>query len=285
MLHRRPPTAETPANRMIPNAKGLRSSSFATSPNRPRMRRSGRYTEISGDLHMSAIATTPQLHRSIGFYESSLGKKVVMAVTGVILFGYVLAHLIGNLQIYSSDHDQINQYAHFLHSHPVMLWAVRALLFASVVLHITASIQLWRLKQNARPDAYVKKDDVPTSYAARTMIMSGPIIAFFVVFHVLHLTVGSVLPLNTLPDGGMDVRTNVIAGFQHPIVAIFYIIAMALLCMHLYHGLWSMFQSLGVNHPRYTPIIKKCAAAFAWFVAIGNISIPVAVLAGILTLQ
>jgi succinate dehydrogenase / fumarate reductase cytochrome b subunit len=234
---------------------------------------------------MSAIATTSQLHRSIGFYESSLGKKVVMAVTGVILFGYVLGHLIGNLQIYSSDHDQINSYAHFLHSHAVMLWAVRALLFASVVLHITASVQLWRLKQKARPEAYVKKDDLPTSYAARTMIWSGPIIAAFVVFHVLHLTVGSVLTLNTLPDGGMDVRTNVIAGFQHPAVAIFYIIAMALLCMHLYHGLWSMFQSLGVNHPRYTPIIKKCAAAFAWFVAIGNISIPVMVMLGVLTLQ
>jgi len=153
-----------------------------------------------------------------------------------------------------------------------------------VILHITASLQLWLLKRAARPDAYVKKDDVPASYAARTMIMSGPIIAFFVVFHVLHLTVGSVMPLHLLPDGDMDVRSNVITGFQNPAIAGFYIIAMALLCMHLYHGLWSMFQSLGVNHPRYTPIIKKLAAAFAWFVAIGNISIPVAVLAGVLTL-
>jgi succinate dehydrogenase / fumarate reductase cytochrome b subunit len=233
---------------------------------------------------MSAIATTSQLNRSIGFYESSLGKKVVMAVTGVILFGYVLGHLIGNLQIYLPDTQQINDYAHFLHAHVVLLWAVRALLFASVILHITASVQLWRLKQKARPEAYVKKDDVPASYAARTMIWSGPIIAAFVIFHVLHLTVGGVLPLHTLPDGDMDVRANVIGGFQNPAVAIFYIVAMALLCMHLYHGLWSMFQSLGVNHPRYTPIIKKFAAAFAWFVAIGNISIPVAVLTGVLRL-
>jgi succinate dehydrogenase / fumarate reductase cytochrome b subunit len=233
---------------------------------------------------MSAIATTSQLNRSIGFYQAAIGKKVVMAVTGVILFGYVLAHLIGNLQIYSPDTQQINNYAHFLHAHVVLLWAVRALLLASVVLHITASVQLWRLKQKARPEAYVKKDDLPASYAARTMIWSGPIIAAFVIFHVLHLTVGGVLPLHTLPDGDMDVRANVITGFQNPAVAIFYIIAMALLCMHLYHGLWSMFQSLGVNHPRYTPIIKKFAAAFAWFVAIGNISIPVAVLAGMLRL-
>jgi succinate dehydrogenase / fumarate reductase cytochrome b subunit len=235
---------------------------------------------------MSAIATASQLNRSIGFYESTIGKKVVMAVTGVILFGYVLGHLIGNLQIYSPDTSQINDYAHFLHSHSVMLWAVRTLLLVSVILHITASVQLWRIKQKARPDAYVKKNDVPASYAARTMILSGPIIAFFVVYHVLHLTVGrGGLPLHTLADGDMDVRANVITGFQHPIVAIFYIVAMALLCMHLYHGLWSMFQSLGVNHPRYTPIIKRFAAAFAWFVAIGNISIPVAVLAGWLRLQ
>ncbi len=237
------------------------------------------------EIYMSAIATTSQLTRSIGFYQATIGKKVVMAVTGVILFGYVLGHLIGNLQIYSPDTQQINNYARFLHSHVLLLWAVRALLLASVVLHITASVQLWLLKQKARPEAYVKKDDVPASYAARTMIWSGPIIAAFVVFHVLHLTVGSVLPLHTLPDGDMDVRANVITGFRNPAVAIFYIVAMALLCMHLYHGLWSMFQSLGVNHPRYTPIIKKFAAAFAWFVAIGNISIPVAVLAGVLTLQ
>ncbi len=237
---------------------------------------------------MSAIATTSQLNRSIGFYESTLGKKVVMAVTGVILFGYVLGHLIGNLQIYlpatAPNEYAINNYAHFLHSHGILLWIVRCGLLAAVILHITASVQLWLLKQKARPEAYVKKDDVPTSYAARTMMWSGPIIAAFVIFHVLHLTVGSVLQLQMLPDGDMDVRTNVITGFQHPAVAIFYIIAMALLCMHLYHGLWSMFQSLGISHPRYTPILKKFAAGFAWFVAIGNISIPVMVLLGVLTL-
>jgi succinate dehydrogenase / fumarate reductase cytochrome b subunit len=227
---------------------------------------------------MSAIATNTQLNRSVGFYDSTIGKKAVMAVTGVILFGYVLGHLIGNLQIYSPDPQQINDYAKFLHSHVVMLWAVRTLLLVSVVLHIVSSVQLWRIKQRARPKAYVKKDDLPTSYAARTMIWSGPIIAAFVIFHVLHLTTGSLLPLE---EG--NVRANVISGFQHPAVAIFYIIAMALLCMHLYHGLWSMFQSLGINHPRYTPLLKKSAAVFAWFVAIGNISIPLMVMLGVLT--
>ena len=230
---------------------------------------------------MSAIATTSQLNRAIGFYEASIGKKVVMAVTGVILFGYVLGHLLGNLQIYSPNPEQINNYAKFLHSHAVLLWAVRGFLLLAVGLHITASVQLWLLKQKARPDGYVKKDDVPTSYAARTMIWSGPIIAAFVIFHVLHLTTGGIgaLPLH-YASGELDVRTNVILGFQHPAVALFYIIAMALLCMHLYHGLWSMFQSVGLNHPRYTPILKKFAAIFAWFIALGNISIPVSVLAG-----
>jgi succinate dehydrogenase / fumarate reductase cytochrome b subunit len=229
---------------------------------------------------MSAIATTNPLNRTIGFYEASIGKKAVMAVTGVILFGYVLGHLLGNLQIYLPSTgvpatEPINIYSASLHSHPVLLWAVRLLLLVSVVLHITASVQLWRLKRRARPVAYVKKDDVPTSYAARTMMWSGPIILAFVIFHVLHLTVGSVLPLE---EG--NVRANVIGGFEHPAVAVFYIIAMALLCMHLYHGLWSMFQSVGVNHPRYTPALKRFAAVFAWFIALGNISIPVSVLAG-----
>jgi succinate dehydrogenase / fumarate reductase cytochrome b subunit len=232
---------------------------------------------------MSAISTTNPLHRTIGFYEASIGKKVVMAVTGVILFGYVLGHLLGNLQIYLPETgvpstEPINIYAAFLHSHTVALWGVRLLLLVAVVLHITASVQLSLLKGKARPVAYVKKEDIPTSYAARTMMWSGPIIAAFVVFHVLHLTAGTVLPIE---EG--DVRANVISGFQHPAVAIFYILAMALLCMHLYHGLWSMFQSVGLNHPRYTPVLKRLAAVFAWFVAIGNISIPVAVLAGWLT--
>lgn len=224
---------------------------------------------------MSAIATAPQLNRATRFYDASIGKKVVMAATGVILFGYVLGHLLGNLQIYSPDPEQINHYAKFLHSHAALLWAVRALLLASVVLHITASVQLWLLKRKARPEGYVKKDDVPTSYAARTMMWSGPIIAAFVIFHVLHLTTGSVVQID--PE---NVRANVINGFLNPWIAGFYILAMALLCMHLYHGLWSMFQSVGISHPRYTPILKKFAAIFAFFVAVGNISIPVSVLAG-----
>jgi succinate dehydrogenase / fumarate reductase, cytochrome b subunit len=230
-------------------------------------------------------AAAPRIHRAIGFYEASLGKKVLMAVTGTILFAYVVGHLLGNLQIYSADHDLINRYAAFLHAPNTegLLWLVRAVLFLCVVLHIIAALQLWFLKRAARPIGYVKKDDVPTAYAARTMMWSGPIIAAYVIFHILHLTTGSVLPLQELGPNRPNVRFNVISGFQHPAVAGFYIFALLLLCMHLYHGLWSMFQSVGINQPRYTPALKRCAAVIAIGIAAGYISIPVAVLTGLLT--
>jgi succinate dehydrogenase / fumarate reductase cytochrome b subunit len=235
---------------------------------------------------MSSVAIQP-INRAVRFYEAPIGKKAVMAITGVVLVGYVVGHLLGNLQIYSSNPEQINKYAAFLHNpaNAAALWIIRALLMACVILHITASVQLWLQNRAARPVAYYKKDDVPASYAARTMIWSGPIVGAFVIFHVLHLTAGQVLPLRdvngdaTLPD----VRYNVIAGFQHPAVSAFYILAMALLCLHLYHGLWSMFQSLGVSHPRYTPGLKKFAAIAAWAILAGNISIPIAVMTGWLT--
>jgi succinate dehydrogenase / fumarate reductase cytochrome b subunit len=226
---------------------------------------------------MSAIATS-QLNRSVRFYEAAAGKKVVMALTGVILFGYVLAHMLGNLQIFEGP-DAINTYAHFLHSHEGALWVARSILLLSVVLHIVASVQLWVLNYKARPVSYVRKADVPASYAARTMKWSGPIIAAFVIFHVLHLTTGDILPLQAAPADSPDAYDNVIMGFQHPAIAIFYIVAVLLLCMHLYHGLWSMFQSLGISHPRYTPGLKRFAAIFAIVVAAGYISIPVAAMA------
>jgi succinate dehydrogenase / fumarate reductase cytochrome b subunit len=230
---------------------------------------------------MSTIAINP-VHRVVRFYEAPIGKKVIMAVTGVILFGYVVAHLLGNLQIFG-DPDQINRYAAFLHNpaNAGALWGARIVLLAAVILHIVASVQLWKLKGDARPVAYVKKADPAASYASRTMMWSGPIVAAFVIFHVLHLTVGAVLPLQEIGPNEPNVRANVIAGFMNPAVSAFYILAMILLCMHLYHGLWSMFQSLGFSHPRYTPKLKKGAAIFAILIAIGNCSIPIAVMAGL----
>ena len=235
---------------------------------------------------MSAIAVNP-LDRAARFYTAPIGKKAVMAVTGLMLVGYIIAHLLGNLQIYSSSNpQQINAYAAFLHnpSNAIALWGARTVLLLAVILHIVASVQLFLQNQAARPIAYVKKADVPTSYAARTMIWSGPIVAAFVIFHVLHLTVGAVGPTPVeIAANQPDVRHNVIAGFQNPAIAGFYIFAMILLCMHLYHGVWSMFQSLGISHPRYTGKLKKGAAIFAILVAVGNCSIPIAVMFGLLT--
>jgi succinate dehydrogenase / fumarate reductase cytochrome b subunit len=166
----------------------------------------------------------------------------------------------------------------------VALWAVRAFLLLAVILHITASVQLFFQNRAARPVGYVKKDDVPSSYAARTMIWSGPIVALFVIFHVLHLTVGAVGPsAHEIAANQPDVRYNVIAGFQNPVISGFYIFAMILLCMHLYHGMWSMFQSLGISHPRYTRKLKTGSAILAILIAIGNCSIPIAVMTGLLT--
>jgi succinate dehydrogenase / fumarate reductase cytochrome b subunit len=235
---------------------------------------------------MSTLAIYP-IHRAVRFWEAAIGKKVVMAVTGFLLFGYVVAHLLGNLQIYSSNKDQINIYAAFLHNpaNAGLLWGARIVLLAAVVLHILASIQLWNLKRAARPISYYKKADVPTAYAARTMLWSGPIIAAFVIFHILHLTAGAVpgLPAKELAENAPDVRANLVAGFSNPYVSGFYIVAMILLCMHLYHGLWSMLQSLGISPPGYTPALKRGAAIIAVLIAIGNISIPISVLLGLVS--
>jgi succinate dehydrogenase / fumarate reductase cytochrome b subunit len=234
---------------------------------------------------MSTLAIHP-INRAVRFYEAPIGKKAVMAITGVILFGYVIAHLLGNLQIYSSNPQQINTYAAFLHNpaNALALWLARLILLAAVVLHIVAAFQLWSLNRTARPVSYRKKADVPTSYAARTMRWSGVIVGAFVIFHILHLTVGAVpgLPGVEVAANAPDVRHNVIAGFQNYAVSGFYIVAMILLCMHLYHGTWSMFQSLGFSHPRYTPLLKRGAALVAILIAIGNCSIPIAVMAGLL---
>jgi succinate dehydrogenase / fumarate reductase cytochrome b subunit len=234
---------------------------------------------------MSAAVVNP-IDRASRFYEAPIGKKAVMAITGVMLVGYVLAHMLGNLQIYSSNHEQINAYAAFLHNpaNAGLLWGARTVLALAVILHITAATQLFFQNRAARPIGYVKKDDVPASYAARTMVWSGPIVAAFVIFHVLHLTVGSVMPLapETVANHP-NVRANVIAGFQNYGISAFYIFAMILLCMHLYHGIWSMCQSLGISHPRYTRKLKTVSAVLAILIAVGNCSIPIAVMTGFLT--
>jgi succinate dehydrogenase / fumarate reductase, cytochrome b subunit len=226
---------------------------------------------------MSSVAIDSQLHKAIRFYQASIGKKAVMAVTGVILFGYLVGHLAGNMQVYLGQ-KQMDNYAAFLHSMPALLWGVRLLLVVCVVMHIVASIQLTRLKQEARPVGYIKKKEIGSSYASRTMMWSGPIIAAFVIYHILDLTTGAA---NTLQFRELHAYENLVYSFRRLPVSVFYIFAMLLLGMHLHHGLWSMFQSAGFSHPRYTPAIKRAAAWVAILLVAGFISIPIAVLAGL----
>ncbi len=211
------------------------------------------------------------------FWESTNGKKVIMGLTGFILFAFVVGHMLGNMQIYAGA-DKFNAYGHFLHGVPELLWMVRIGLLAAVGLHIWASIGLAGRKLKARPIGYATRKNTVSTYASRTMYWSGPILLAFIVYHILHLTTGTIHPGSTYQEG--DVFQNTVSGFQVWYVAAWYIFAQILLGLHLRHGVWSMFQSLGMNHPRHTPIMQKFAIVFAVVVTAGFISIPVSVLAG-----
>jgi succinate dehydrogenase / fumarate reductase cytochrome b subunit len=211
-----------------------------------------------------------------GYFSSTLGKKVLMAVTGIILFGFVLGHMLGNLQIYLGE-EQLNHYAELLQANQPLLWAVRSVLLFSVAVHIVAAVQVWLRNRSARPVKYRVFKPPAVDYAARTMVWSGPIIALFIVFHLLDLTVGSANP--DFIRG--DVYHNVIASFSQPLVALVYIAANLMLAFHLYHGLWSLFQTFGWDHARLGGWRRFLAVFFAVLIGVGNISIPLAVLTGV----
>src|SRR6516225_10974669 len=225
---------------------------------------------------MSTVIANSQLMRVARFYESTIGKKAIMAVTGLVLFVFLIAHMLGNLQIFLGP-EVMNHYAEALHSTVEVLWPVRIILLVSVVLHIWASISLSKVKREARPVAYVKHTNVASSWASRSMMLSGPIVAAFIVFHLLHLTTGTLHPY-FMP---LHAYENLVNGFAVIPVALIYIAVMIFIGFHLSHGIWSMFQSIGFSHPRYTPMIKKAAAIIAWVLIAGFISVPVSVLTGL----
>ncbi len=181
---------------------------------------------------MSATAVTVPAG-GLRFWQTTVGKKAIMAVTGFILFGFVVGHLLGNLQIYLPP-EKINHYSATLKSMPALLWGARITLLIAVGLHIWSSFQLWLLQREARPVQYVKKVNDHSTYASRTMQWSGPIILAFLIFHLLHFTFGTVHPGG--PFDEHNVYNNVVTGFQVWPVSLFYIIAMIMLCYHLYHG-------------------------------------------------
>lgn len=227
---------------------------------------------------MSTTVAGPHEYRAPGFWQSTNGKKAVMAVTGAILFLFIIGHLLGNLQVYEGP-EALNAYGRFLKNTGELLWLVRGGLLLAVGLHILATVQLALRNQKARPTGYKVKKAVNSNYADRTMYWSGPIILAFVIFHILEFTAGYIHPQSRFIEG--DVYHNVVAGFQVWWVSAWYIFSMILLGFHLRHGIWSMFQSVGWNHPRHTPVLQQAALWIAIAITLGYISIPISVLAGL----
>lgn len=217
------------------------------------------------------------------FYASSVGKKILVALTGVVLAGFVLGHMIGNLLVFVGK-DAINEYGHMLQHalHGGGVWMARFGLLIAVVVHIVATIQLTRANREARPDRYGQHKQQVCSRSSRIMIWSGLTILAFIIYHLLHFTVHAGNDYGTYHttlhgETVHDVYRMVIAGFSwFPAVA-FYIIAMVLLCSHLSHGVSSIFQTLGIATDKSEPTFKALARAFAGIILIGNCSIPVAI--------
>src|SRR5678815_704078 len=209
------------------------------------------------------------------FWGSAVGKKIVMAVTGAIGVGYLIGHVAGNLLVFLGP-PEIDAYAAFLKSKPGLLWATRTILLLAVILHIIAAFQLARLSQKSRPIGYKRWRAVGSDFASRTMRWTGPVVGIFIVYHLLHFTTGTVHP--DFHEG--RVYHNVTSGFQVWYVSAFYIVAMIALLAHLYHGAWSMFQSVGLNHPKYNRLVRAFTTIITIVVVLGFISIPVAVLLG-----
>ncbi len=217
--------------------------------------------------------------RPARFWESTNGKKVVMGVTGLILFGFVVGHMAGNLQAFEGP-EKYNAYGHFLHSIPELLYPIRIGLLLTVCLHIWAATGLALKNNSARPVSYAAKKNINSSYSSRTMYWSGPILLAFIIFHLLHLTAGVIKPGDGFVEG--DVYHNVVTGFSVWYVSAWYIFSMILLGLHLRHGVWSLTQSLGFSHPRWTPLLKTFALLFAIVVTGGFISVPLGVLTRII---
>ncbi|WP_373049075.1 succinate dehydrogenase cytochrome b subunit [Vulgatibacter sp.] len=214
---------------------------------------------------------------------SSTGMKLVMAITGLGLLGFVIAHVIGNLQVFLG-YEGINAYGAFLKGSPGLLWTLRLGTLALFVLHIWAGVRLSRLNHAARPHAYVKKKYRAASWYSRYMLVSGTIVLVFLVFHLLHFTVGTVFPDHFAlrdPSGRHDVFAMMLEGFAIPWVVVFYVVAMVLLFFHLGHGIWSATQSLGIWGGRWTPAMMKVGLALAVILAIAYSIIPLGLFAGL----
>lgn len=210
------------------------------------------------------------------FWDSNIGKKYVMAVTGIGLVLFAFGHMAGNLQIFAGA-DVFNDYAQKLKSLGPLLWLARIGLLAMAVLHIISAVQLTARARAARPQDYVKRESQIATLASRTMRVGGVIVAAFLIFHILHFTTGQLHPAFSATGA----YGNVVIGFQVWWVALFYIIAMTFLGLHLYHGVWAGFRSLGVAKPNPMPMERKLALGAAVIIWAGFVAVPIGVLLGI----
>lgn len=217
------------------------------------------------------------------FYGSALGKKYAMAITGIVWMAYVLVHMIGNLKLYQGP-DEINLYADWLRqiAYPALpaqgaLWAFRIILLVTLVIHVHAAYALWADNRRKRPAKYEARDYVAVNWANRTMRWTGVIVGLFILFHIADLTFGATNP----EFEHADVYANMVASFSNPLISGIYIIANLALGLHLYHGAWSLFQTMGWNNPRFNQWRRHFATVFAVVVVVGNLSFPIAVLTGI----
>lgn len=217
----------------------------------------------------------------VRFSQTAVGKKVLMALSGLILFGYVIVHVLGNLQVFTGAED-LNAYGAFLREFPSLLWGVRIILLLAVTVHIITAIQLARLRARARPERYAyRRREVQASLPSLIMFWSGIGLLVFIVYHLLHLTFGTVHP--QFIEG--DIYFNLVRGLQSIPVSAFYIVSMLFLGLHLIHGIWSMSQSLGVSHPRYSRGIQVFSVIATVLIVLGFISIPLSVLLGLVRLK
>jgi succinate dehydrogenase / fumarate reductase, cytochrome b subunit len=224
-----------------------------------------------------ALVTT---QKTLTLSDTTIGKKALLAVSGVILFGFVIVHMLGNLQVFLGP-DVYNHYAEAAKSNPAVLWSARGLLLLALITHVVLVVQLYARSLAARPVAYRVKKNIATSYAGATMKYSGPALLLYIVFHLAHFTAPG-LSLGGHEFSPVDVYGNFVASFQLPWVTLLYVTANLLLGMHLYHGGFSLLQSLGLNHPRYNKRARLGARAFALLVTTGNVAMPLSVLFGLI---
>ncbi|NUP72852.1 MAG: succinate dehydrogenase cytochrome b subunit [Gemmatimonadaceae bacterium] len=220
-------------------------------------------------------------------YRSTIGKKAIMAVTGLILVAFVIGHMAGNLQVFIGP-ARMNAYAAFLQGLGELLWLVRLVLFVALVLHVLMAWQLTQIKRQARPIGYEQRSPQVSTLASRSMRWGGVLLLVFIVFHILHFTTGTVFPAASTPDAMYpafshgDVYGNVIAAFRTPWVTAFYVVAMLFLLLHLFHGAWSSVRTLGLVRPSVDPQQRRVATVIAVVVWLGFSVIPVAVLLGVI---